>query len=237
MALYNFKDFIIYEDENYLVINKPSGIASLEDRNDRYNLLNLSKEYAPSAQLCHRLDKETSGTLAIAKNEEAYRHLSIQFENRKVDKIYHTVVAGIHDFSNKKIDLPICVVGSGKVSVDKKKGKESITIADKLKAFRWHTLVKCKILTGRMHQIRVHMAALGAPIAGDDQYGGKPVYLSSFKKHFNLGKYEDERPIMQRVALHAFQLKFTSIDDKIIEVEAPYPKDFAVLIKQLNRYC
>lgn len=236
MAKLNFTDFILFEDDNYILINKPAGIASLQDRNDRFNVLSLSKDYYPESQLCHRLDKETSGCLAIAKNEEAYRHLSIQFEKRLVNKIYHAVVEGTNDFKEKKIDLPLTISGSGKVNIDKRKGKDSVTVVNSLRIFRWHTLVACKILTGRMHQIRAHMAALKSPVAGDALYGGKPVFLSAFKKNFNLGKYEDERPIMQRLALHAFQIQFKDIEGVEISVEAPYHKDFAVLLKQLDRY-
>lgn len=236
MASFKLKEFILFEDDNYIIINKPGGIAALYDRQDQYNLLELSKQYHAEAQLCHRLDKETTGALAIAKNETAYRHLSIQFEKRLVNKIYHAVVDGVHHFSRLSIDLPLSIAGSGRVNVDKKNGKEAVTIAETLKVFRWHSLVKCKILTGRMHQIRVHLASQGAPVTGDEQYGGKPVFLSTFKKNFNLGKYEDERPIIQRLALHAYSLQFTDFNNKIITIEAPYPKDFAVLIKQLNRY-
>lgn len=236
MPLPVFKELILFEDDNYIIINKPVGIAALQDRHDRYSVLAMSKNYHAESQLCHRLDKETTGTLAIAKNEAAYRHLAIQFENRRVDKIYHAIVNGTKNFTGHRVDLPLTIAGSGKVSIDKKKGKESITIVDTLKVFRWHTLVQCKILTGRMHQIRVHLAALQAPIAGDDQYGGKPVFLSAFKKNFNLGKYEEERPIMSRLALHAFRLSFSDLNGQNISVEAPYPKDFAVLMKQLNRY-
>jgi len=236
MAVNSLKDYILFENDNFIVINKPAGVAALQDRQDRNNILALSKDYHPEAQLCHRLDKETTGTLAIAKNEDAYRHLAIQFEKRMVNKIYHAVADGLHNFTSKRIELPLTVAGSGKVSVDKRKGKQAITIVDTLKIFRKHSLLQCQILTGRMHQIRVHLSSLGAPIAGDEQYGGKHIFLSEFKKNFNLGKYEDERPIMQRLALHSYSLHFAGFNDEQIHVEAPYPKDFAVLLKQLNRY-
>ena len=92
----HFKDLILYENEDYVVINKPPFIATLEDRVEKVNVLALAKDYTLDAQVCHRLDKETSGVLAIAKNPEAYRHLSMQFEHREVTKIYHAVVDGCH---------------------------------------------------------------------------------------------------------------------------------------------
>ena len=87
-----FEDIILFEDENYVLVNKPPFLSTLEDRNEKVNLLRLARTYTPDAQVCHRLDKDTSGVLAIAKNPEAYRHLSIQFEKRQVTKLYHAVV-------------------------------------------------------------------------------------------------------------------------------------------------
>ena len=100
-----FKDLIVFENEDFIVVNKPPFLATLEDRAlNATNLLKLAKQYHPDAQACHRLDKETSGALAIAKNPEAYRHLSMQFENREVDKLYHAVVQGVHKFEDLEVD-------------------------------------------------------------------------------------------------------------------------------------
>src|SRR6476469_110324 len=97
----NFKDLIVFENDDFILINKPPYIATLDERNasardNSLSILRLAKAYSEDAQVCHRLDKETSGVLAIAKNPEAYRHLSMQFERRKVEKVYHAVVDGIH---------------------------------------------------------------------------------------------------------------------------------------------
>src|SRR5690242_15127515 len=96
----DFKALILSEDDDYILINKPPFISTLEDRHDRVNILALARNYADDAQVCHRLDKDTSGVLAIAKNPEAYRHLSMQFEHREVSKVYHAIADGIHDFNN-----------------------------------------------------------------------------------------------------------------------------------------
>ena len=82
-----FADIILFEDENYVLVNKPPFLSTLEDRKEKVNLLRLARTYTPDAQVCHRLDKDTSGVLAIAKNPDAYRHLSIQFEKRQVTKL------------------------------------------------------------------------------------------------------------------------------------------------------
>jgi len=229
----DFKSLIIFEDDDYLVINKPPFVSTLEDRHEAVNLLALAKEIEPDAQVCHRLDKDTSGVLAIARHPEAYRHLSMQFEHREVTKIYHAVADGIHNFKEKEVNAPILKQPDGTVKISRE-GKEAVTIFNTLQAFKFHTLIECRPVTGRMHQIRIHLATLKAPITGDETYGGKPFLLSSVKRNFNLKKFTEEEPLMKRMALHAFSLSFTGFRGNNFTIEAPYPKDFRVLVKQLE---
>ncbi len=91
-------------------------------------------------------------------------------------------------------------------------------------------------ITGRMHQIRIHLSCLKAPIVNDPQYGGEPIYLSSIKRKFNLKEGTEEQALIQRVALHAHSLSFFLMDGEGIRVEAPYPKDMEVLVKQLDKW-
>jgi RluA family pseudouridine synthase len=235
MSNFRFSDAILYEDAHYFLVNKPPFIATLEDRSSPVNMLAMAREYAHDAQACHRIDKETSGVLAFAKTPEAYRHLAIQFETRKVEKFYHAVVDGAKDFRNEVVDAPIIALKTGVVKIDRKDGKEAITRFETLKAFRHHTLVACRPLTGRMHQIRIHLAFLGASIVCDEQYGGKPFFLSQIKKDFKLKKFTEEEPLIKRFALHAYALTFENVDGTPLHVEAPYPKDFGVLVKQLEK--
>lgn len=228
-------NWILFENEDYVVINKPPFISTLSDRNDKINIISLAKEYTPDAQVCHRLDKETSGALAIAKSQEAYRHLSMQFENREVVKVYHAVVAGLHHFEEELVDKPILPLGHGVVKIDRAKGKPAETIFNTIKTFRNHTLVECLPVTGRMHQIRIHLTSLGTPIICDEQYGGEPLFVSSLKKNFKLKKDTEELPLIKRVALHAVELHFFGLKNEKISNIAPYPKDFDVLIKQLEK--
>ena len=100
-------DLILFQNQDYLLINKPPFIATLEDRVELVNILALARTLEPAAQVGHRLDKDTSGILAIARNPEAYRHLSLQFEHREVKKIYHAVVDGRHDLTDILVDAPI----------------------------------------------------------------------------------------------------------------------------------
>lgn len=235
MAYIKFESLILFEDDNYMVINKPAGIASLEDRTNEVNVLQMAKKYWSDAQLCHRLDKETSGALAIAKTPEAYRDLSIQFEERKVIKVYHAIADGIHTFENLRIDQPLSSNHKGVVRIDRS-GKKSVTLINTLDTFKIHSLLECKPLTGRMHQIRVHLAAVSASITGDQLYGGKPLLLSKIKRNYTFGKWKEESPLIRRVALHAESLAFKARKGNEIKVSAPYPKDFAVAIKQLGKH-
>jgi RluA family pseudouridine synthase len=230
----SLEDLILYEDEHYFLINKPPFVSTLEDRHEPVNILLLAREYVPTAQVCHRLDKDTSGVLVIAKNPEAYRHMSIQFEKRQIIKIYHAVVNGIHRFEEILVDEPILKLDDGVVKISRREGKSAQTYFTSLKPYRSHTLVECRPVTGRMHQIRIHLSTLGAPIAGDEQYGGKPFFLSEIKRGFNLKKDSEEQPLMKRMALHAQGLRFNDMNEVPRFVEAPYPKDMNALIKQLE---
>jgi len=228
-----FEKSILFENSDFILVNKPPFISTLEDRNDPVNMLALARQYEPAAQVCHRLDKDTSGVLAIARNPEAYRHLSMQFENREVTKIYHAVVDGIHSFSDQLVDAAIEKQNDGTVRLSRS-GKSAQTYFTTLKTFKNHSLIECRPVTGRMHQIRIHLSFLKAPITGDEVYGGKLFYVSSVKRKFNLKKMSEEQPLMKRMALHAYSLEFSLLDNEKKTAEAPYPKDFQALIRQLS---
>ncbi|MCU0394220.1 MAG: RNA pseudouridine synthase [Thermoflexibacter sp.] len=233
----NFKDLMIFENDNYLIINKPPHISTLDDRTPDakgLSIIRMAKKVYPDAQIAHRLDKETSGALAIAKNPEAYRNLAIQFEKRQVEKIYHAITTGIHDFEGVMVDLPIQPLPIGIVKIDRSNGKDATTIFTTKEVFKQNTLIECMPLTGRMHQIRIHLTCLNAPIVSDIQYGGKMLYLSEIKRGFNLKKYTEEQPLISRVALHAYTLAFKDLNEEVISATALYPKDINALLNQLR---
>ena len=231
----SFGDLIISENDNYILINKPPFIASLDDRADQKNLLSLAKEVNEEYQICHRLDKETSGIVVFAKNADAYRNFAMQLENREVKKIYHAVIDGLHRLEDFEADEPLHTT-STKSRVDFRAGKPSFTLFGTLELFKKHTLVKCFPVTGRMHQIRAHLAYHEAPITNDPSYGGKAAFLSDLKRNYNHKKWEEENPMINRVALHSSQVAFKDLDGKVIEGESEYPEDFAVLIKLLRKF-
>lgn len=231
----NLISLILFEDTDFLAINKPSGISTLEDRAEDTHILSMAKNQFPDIQVCHRIDKDTSGVLVFAKNAEAYKHLSIQFQQRKVSKVYHAVVHGQTDFEDKLIDTPLFVKNQGMVKWDTKTGKESLTYFTTLQNFKSYSLIECKPITGRRHQIRVHLKYANHSIVADTKYDGEQAFLSQMKRKYKPGKHE-EKPLISRMALHAKSISFESLNGEQIFIDAPYPKDFLVLLKQLKKY-
>ena len=230
------KDIILFENDDYILVNKPPHVSTLDERTgDRNSILRIAKTYHADAQAAHRLDKETSGVMALAKKPAAYRHLAMQFEHRQVEKVYHAVLNGTEALENVNVYLPILPLKDGSVRIDTQNGKEAETFFDTLAIYRKHSLVQCRPVTGRMHQIRIHASCLKMPIVNDPQYGGAPAYLSQLKRKFNLKQDTEELPLIRRVALHARSLTFRLLDGEMITTEAPYPKDVQALLRQLEK--
>ena len=230
----SIKELILHDDQDFFIINKPPFVSTLEDRNDPVNILSLAREFHSDSQVCHRLDKETSGILILAKNEDAYKYFSSLFEQREINKLYHAIVEGKHEIEEKVIDKPIHS-GSNRSRIDFQGGKPSITMVSTIEIYKAHTLLACMPFTGRMHQIRVHLSDEGLPICGDDYYGGKYIFLSSVKRNFTIGKGKEETPLMHRTSLHAAGISFPAPNGQNVKIKAPYPKDFQVTLKQLEK--
>ncbi|MBS1654791.1 MAG: RluA family pseudouridine synthase [Bacteroidetes bacterium] len=233
-------EIIIFENKDLIALNKPSGLLSIPDREGKeISLKVLLQEEYEHIYTVHRLDKDTSGVIVFAKNEETHKYLSQLFEGRQTEKWYRGLVLGTPDTNSGSIDAPIAEHPHKKGTMQVyHKGKDSLTDFEVLENFGVYSWLQFRIHTGRTHQIRVHMQHTGHPIVCDEVYGdGNPVFISKLKSKFKLSKNEEEeRPILKRLALHSYQLKFTDINGVRVELEAPLPKDLAATLKQLEKW-
>ena len=221
---------IIYEDSDIIVVNKPKGmVVHPANGNPDGTLVNaimaickdslsgIGGEIRPG--IVHRIDKDTSGLLVIAKNDKAHINLSEQIKNRQVNKIYVALVKGIISENEATINMPIgrSKKDRKKMAVDKN-GKEAVTHFKVIKRYNKYTYIKVKIDTGRTHQIRVHMSNIGYPIVGD-------IVYSNGKNDFGI----------EGQMLHAKELEFKHpITGKLMHFEAPLPKYFEEILSKLE---
>jgi 23S rRNA pseudouridine955/2504/2580 synthase/23S rRNA pseudouridine1911/1915/1917 synthase len=186
----------------------------------------------------HRLDKDTSGLLIFAKNENSHKFFSRLFEERKIEKYYLGIVHGSPENKSGLIDAPITehLHNKGMMTVHRS-GKPSSTGYEVIEANKNYSLVSFRLHTGRTHQIRVHAKSIGHPLACDPLYGdGKPILLSSVKKKYKPGKHDEgERPMISRLALHSYKLIFDDAQGSHMELVAEMPKEFKALMQQLKK--
>lgn len=244
---------VVYEDADLLALDKPSGLLTSPDRYDpnRPNLMKLlhagiaeSKPWARERGLtylsnAHRLDFETSGIILLAKNKPVLVQLADLFGAEKPVKKYVALVQGVPTEDVFEIDAKIAphAVRVGFMRVDPKNGKKSFTKFSVMEKFSRNTLIRCEPLTGRTHQIRIHLKHAGVPIVGDELYGGKPLWLSRLKPGYRLKPGKEERPLLARVALHAEQLELKHpVTGATVSITAPWPKDFTVAVKYLRQF-
>lgn len=241
MANKNFDYSTIYSDEDIIVLNKRSGFLIAADRYnpDAPRLDLLAQEEFGKLYAVHRIDKDTSGIIIYARNLQAQRNLSMQFENRQVNKTYHALVYGHPLWEDLHVDLKLKPDGDNRhrTVVDKKFGKPSITDFHNFGSCGPYSWIEAKPKTGRTHQIRVHLAANGLSIVCDPLYSGnqKPLRLSEIKKKWN-GDEDEERPLLSRLALHAYKIEIShpKSGEKMI-FTAPYPKDMEASRKQIAK--
>lgn len=233
---------VIFEDEYIIVINKEAGMLSIPDRysTDLPNLQSLIQKELSGIYTVHRIDKNTSGAVIFCKSEESHLAFSKLWEEKEITKKYLAISEGNVSFQEKLINQPIREHGTkkGQYTVGKG-GRPSQTKIRIIEKFKTYSVVEANLLTGRTHQIRVHLKHIGLPIIADDTYGSSDqFFLSSIKKRkFNLKKYEEEQPIMRRQALHAHSLHFIHpFTSKEKTIEAPLPKDMRATLNQLRKW-
>jgi 23S rRNA pseudouridine955/2504/2580 synthase/23S rRNA pseudouridine1911/1915/1917 synthase len=236
--MYKFE--ILFENDAFVAINKPAGMLSIPDREGKEPSLKAAlREKYGNIFTVHRLDRDTSGVIVFAKDEATHKFLSEAFEHRDVEKLYQGLVQGSLPQTSGSIDMPIMEhpAKAGTMVVNRH-GKASLTDYEVLEDLGLYSLVQFRIHTGRTHQIRVHMQALGHPIVCDELYGeARPILLSSFKRNFKLSKAEEqERPILSRLALHSQLLHFKDAKGEFHTIEAPLPKDIRALMQQLKKW-
>ncbi len=235
---------IVYEDDHLLAINKQTGIIVHPSHHTQTGTLaNGLAYYAGSLShgddpfrpgIVHRLDRNTTGIMLVAKTDEAHWRLSLQFERRTVRKTYLGVVEGNPELDSDVIDAPLSahttikdryIVPGVHARVTAKFTKEAITEYEVAERFRGYALVHLHPKTGRTHQLRVHMSYIGHPMAGDTFYGGHNV------SELVLTGSGSDAPITSQQALHAYRIRFTHpISEAMMELEAPPPEELAVLI-------
>jgi len=235
---------VIHQDEHIVVLNKSSGLLVAADRWDpdapRLDVL-ATKELCKGEQrlyAVHRIDKDTSGIVLYAKTEEAHRTVSMAFENRQVDKTYHALAHGRPDWDALEVDIPLRADGDAKHRTvkDKQKGKDSRTIFTYLGSCGPYCWIEAKPVTGRTHQIRVHLALSGLTIVCDPLYGNpEPLMLSRIKRKWHGDEFA-ERPLLDRLGLHAWRMRIAHpATGEMMEFVAPYPKDLDTTRKQLAK--
>jgi tRNA pseudouridine32 synthase / 23S rRNA pseudouridine746 synthase len=219
---------ILFSDPSFLIINKPSGLRVIPDGYDR-SLPTLLSELTPEwgrLYIVHRLDKDTSGVMLVARTADAHRHLSLQFAAHSVKKVYVALCYGTPDWQQKKIDLPLRNDGDRqhRTVFDPLKGKPAYTEAQLLKKMTGCCLVEARPTTGYTHQIRAHLALAGLPLLGDPLYRYPPSWAGKRVA-------PSEAPPFPRTALHAQSISFIDpLSSQPLQYDVAYPDDFSALI-------
>ena len=227
---------VLFEDSHLLVIDKPAGVAVHGGSGVSYGVieqLRAARPEAPFLELVHRLDRETSGVLMLAKKRSALVGLHEQIRAGLLDKRYLTVVSGIWPNRRQHVRLPLhkytTADGERRVRVQSD-GMPSHTIFNLVHQYDRYALLEAELKTGRTHQIRVHLASSGFPIAGDDKYG-------DFGLNRQLQKAEAQRPALKRMFLHAFRLKFEHpATGDAVALEASLPAECQQFLKGLGSH-
>lgn len=219
---------VIYEDNDLLVVNKPAGMAAHGGSGIQFGVIETLRHARPQhkfLELVHRLDRDTSGCMLIAKKPSILKQLHEQLRNGDVEKIYTTLVRGHWSKSIRTVDAPLKknqLQSGERIVAVSKEGKSALTEFRVIQRFDKATLLEAKPKTGRTHQIRVHALYASHPIAADEKYGDKE--FNKMVKNYGC----------KRLFLHASRLVFTLADDKKIDVEAQLPADLQAVLANMD---
>ena len=236
---------IIYEDDDLIVLDKQADMIVHPARGNTHGtLVNALAFYSDELAsglgefrpgIIHRLDKDTTGVMVVARNDITQWKIAKQFQNRQVKKTYLAIVHGTPELTADRINAPLGVHPKirEKYAIRPEIGKEAVTFYEVLEEFRGFSLLKLTPQTGRTHQIRVHLSYIKHPIVADDMYGGKLIYLWQLQD----AEPAAQDPIIARCALHASTLEFKHpATNKIVKFEAPLPEDMQKLLDMLRKY-
>ena len=229
---------VLYEDARIIVFDKGSGISTIPERYIKgISLKEIAEEKLGRLWTVHRIDKDTSGCIVFARDAEAHKLLNDQFEHRQTKKIYAAILEGQLADDEVTVDIPLAQdtqrLGTMRPTA---RGKESVTVLRVRERFNGFTYAEAEPVTGRMHQIRVHAKAIGTPLLVDPLYGNRTEFLlSSIKRKFkDYGR--DEKPLIDRLTLHAERLTITHPGtSEPMMFEAPLPKEFKAVLNQLRK--
>lgn len=230
---------VLFEDQYLLIIDKPAGLLSIPSRDaSEDSVWSGFRSIYPDLHVVHRLDRDTSGVLVFAKDAPSHRHLSAQFEHHTVRKLYLAIVAGHAGEMKFTIDNRLTIDAHGRVSVSSK-GKHAVTHVRVAESFAGYALVEAAPITGRQHQIRVHLSHAGLPLAVDPLYSSPvPITIADIKRSRAL-KYSSESSgvLLGRTPLHAREITFRHpASDEDVTFSSDLPKDMRALLNQLRKW-
>lgn len=244
---------ILFEDANLLVVEKPAGLLSLRGQHDNQlaDMLSLFRRDINKGakwvlgrnldylNCVYALDANTTGVLVFSKNEETQNFLTSYAGSEKPFRSFHVLVHGHPAEESFRVNagiLPHPIV-TGKMKIDLKRGKRSVTNFRILEGFNKHSFLECVPITNRVHQIRVHLHYIKCPAVADTLYYGRPLLLSSMKKSYRQGKHAEERPLIARSAIHCSKVVLPQQNEcSEVVIESPLAKDISVSLKMLRRY-
>lgn len=245
---------ILLDEPRFLVVAKPAGVPSVPDRfrTDEPTVVDLAHAAlaakapgAPRPLVVHRLDRDTSGALVLAKDDEAAKDLMAQFEAREVSKSYVAITVGAPQPPSGSVTFRVDdhPKRPGAMQLVAKGGRECESSWETLEAWRAVSLVRVRPRTGRTHQVRLTLLHLGTPCAIDPLYGSsEPLLLSAWKAGYRLGKGRREVPLIDRLTLHAESIEFrrpgapAGDANARVRVECPMPRDLETAVRQIRRW-